>query len=242
MTAFDFAQRAKLRFRDLTLLIQALTHPSYCNETPDECDDSERMEFLGDAIVDFIVAEMLYKRFGTRDEGDLTRLRAALVSTESLGGIAARLGVGDALRMGRGEEAGGGRSRLSNLCNALEAIVGAIYLDSGMDAVRAFVVPLMERRLDDVQTESLDRDPRSLLQEWMQAVTGEIPRYEVVGQSGPDHAREWRVQVYIGSRVAGEGVGRSKQAASHAAARAALEWLAGGKSLPSSKPSKPSKP
>ncbi len=228
MSDADFLTQAKSLFRDPGLLMQALTHPSYCNETQDECADNERLEFLGDAVIDLIVAEMLYQRAESRSEGEMTRLRAALVNTEALGTLAGRLGVGEVLRMGRGEVAGGGRTRHTNLCAALEAMVGALYLDSGMEAARVFMLPLLTARLDEVQAASLDRDARSALQERMQAETGYTPRYVVVGQSGPDHAREWQIQVYVGEWLAGEGVGRSKQAASQAAARDALKRIEAG--------------
>jgi ribonuclease-3 len=220
-----FAQLNALGFKDGMLLRQALTHPSYRNEHPEEPSDNERLEFLGDAVIDFIAAELLYLRFPEMHEGDLTRLRASIVRTESLSEIGMRIGVDGVLRMGKGEEANGGRGRANNICAAFEAVIGALYLDSGMDAARDFSLPLLIDRLEAVQAASLDRDARSELQERAQAELGHTPHYEVIAQSGPDHAKEWTVTVTIGSTVAGQGIGRSKQAASQAAARDALDKM-----------------
>ncbi|MBL8132124.1 MAG: ribonuclease III [Anaerolineae bacterium] len=215
-----------LSFRDQALLRQALTHPSYRNEHPEANADNERLEFLGDAVIDFIAGELLYLRSPAMSEGDLTRLRASLVRTDSLAEIGMRIGVSRALRMGKGEEASGGRQRGNNICAAFEAVIGALYLDRGMEAARDFVQPLLIERLEVVEAAALDRDARSSLQEIAQARLGQTPRYEVVGQTGPDHDKEWTVIVRIGEMVAGRGVGKSKQAASQAAASDALERMA----------------
>jgi ribonuclease-3 len=183
------------------------------------------LEFLGDAVVDFVAGEMLFYRFPNVNEGDLTRLRSALVRTESLAQLARDCRVGEALRMGKGEEQGGGRTRLNNLCGAFEALIGALYLDQGLDAVRAFLIPRLETRLSQVIQEQLDKDARSLLQERSQAEYSQTPQYRTVSMSGPDHEREFTVEVLIGERVVGTGLGRSKQAASQAAAQDALRRL-----------------
>ncbi|MDZ4770881.1 MAG: ribonuclease III, partial [Chloroflexota bacterium] len=180
------------------------------------------LEFLGDAVIDFIAGEMLYLDFPDLPEGDLTRLRASLVSEASLAAIGTAMEIGASLRMGRGEEGSGGRSRPSIVCAAVEAVIGALYIDSGMETARAFAVPLLRERLAQVQARSLDRDARSVLQERAQAALGFTPQYTVIAQTGPDHARQWTVQVQIGDRVAGQGMGHSKQAASQAAAHDAL--------------------
>lgn len=221
-----FQDYNRLHFNDPRLLQQALTHRSYVNEHDDsQAVDNERLEFLGDAIVDFIAGELLYHRFPDVDEGELTRLRSALVRTESLARLAEDCRVGEALRMGKGEEQGGGRTRLNNLCGAFEALVGALYLDQGLDAVREFLNPRFEARLTQVIQEQLDKDARSLLQERSQAEYSQTPQYRTVSMTGPDHEREFTVEVLIGERVVGTGTGRSKQAASQSAARDALRRL-----------------
>jgi len=220
-----FIQANHLRFRDPEQLRLALTHPSYRNEHPDELYDNERLEFLGDAVIDFIAGELLFLRFPTVPEGDLTRLRASLVRTESLAEIGTAIGVGAALRMGKGEEANGGRTRVNNVCAAFEAVTGALYLDQGMEVVKAFVTPLLLLRLEQVRAGSLDRDARSELQERVQALLGLTPQYEMIDSYGPDHAKEFMVRVLFGDQEAGVGTGKSKQAASQSAARNALDRL-----------------
>lgn len=225
MNIDEFTENNRLALRDQSLLRQALTHPSYRNEHPEEPLDNERLEFLGDAVIDFIAGELLYVRFPEMPEGDLTRLRAAIVRTESLGEIGMQIGAGAALRMGKGEEANGGRTRLNNVCAAFEAVIGALYLDSGMDAARDFAAPLLLAKLDAVRAASLDKDARSVFQEEAQARFGVTPQYEVIAQSGPDHAKQFTVVVRVGKQIAGQGTGRSKQAASQAAAQDALDRL-----------------
>lgn len=229
ITPQRFQEYNQLEFNDSQLLTQALTHRSYVNEHDDpDAVDNERLEFLGDAIVDFIAGEMLYHRFPDVNEGDLTRLRAALVRTDSLAQLAADCRVGEALRIGKGEDQGGGRKRINNLCGAFEALIGALYLDRGLDEVRAFLTPRMESRLEQVLQEQSDRDARSLLQERSQAEYSLTPQYRTVGMTGPDHEREFTVEVLIGEQVVGTGTGRSKQAASQSAAQDALRRLQDG--------------
>ncbi|MBK8026288.1 MAG: ribonuclease III [Chloroflexi bacterium] len=222
-----FLQQSQLRFSDIALLRQALTHPSFRNEHPDVTSDNERMEFLGDAVIDFVASELLFLRYPHLPEGDLTRLRALLVRTDSLAALGMRIGVSGALRMGRGEEASGGRQRSNNVCAAFEAVMGALFLDQGMEAVSRYTTPLLVERLDALDAAPIDLDARSELQEFAQAHLGNTPRYDVVGQTGPDHEKVWTVIVRIGDSVAGQGVGRSKQAASQSAAGDALEKLKG---------------
>jgi ribonuclease-3 len=161
-------------------------------------------------------------------EGDMTRLRAALVRTESLAALASRCHLGEALRMGKGEEKGGGRERPNNLCGGFEAVMGALYLDQGLEAVRTFVTPRLLERLNQVLAESLDKDARSLLQEISQARYNLTPAYRLVEATGPEHEKEFIFQALIGERIVGRGTGRSKQAASQAAAQDALEHLQQG--------------
>lgn len=209
-------------FQDPGLLRRALTHRSYRNEHPEAIEDNERLEFLGDAVLDFVTGAWLYNRFPEMTEGQLTRLRAALVRTEQLADFAAALGLGGALLLGRGEEDTGGRERESLLCATFEAMIGALYLDSGLDRVASFVQPLLGQASVRVLEQQTDVDTRSLLQEWAQAELGLTPSYRTVEEAGPDHIKTFTVQVRIGSEVYGVGVGRSKQTAALAAAEEAL--------------------
>ena len=219
----SFQQQLKLTFRDQSLLQRALTHRSYLNEHPDKAlEDNERLEFLGDAVLDFIAGEWLYNRFPETHEGRLTRLRAALVRTETLADFGQQCRLGEALCLGRGEEDSGGRHREANLCRGFEALIGAIYLDLGMDVVRDFVLPFFEAALRVILASDADKDAKSLLQEWSQATLNLTPSYRTIAAAGPDHAKEFTVEVVIGERVYGQGRGRSKQAAAQEAAQAAL--------------------
>ncbi len=220
----EFAARNGLAFADWSLLRTALTHRSYLNEHPDlDWDDNERLEYLGDAVLDFLLAEFLFERFPLASEGELTGLRAALVRRETLARLAQGMGLGQALFMGHGEVETGGRERHATLCAALEAVIGALYLDGGLDAVRSWVLPLMERELGAAQAEVADKDPKSRLQEKAQGLLGLTPRYRTVHAEGPDHAKIFTVQVTIGDVVCGVGQGPNKQ---QAAQRAALDALA----------------
>jgi len=213
-----------ITFADKTLLQRALTHRSYINENPDfPLEDNERLEFLGDAILDFVIGEYLYHRFPEMREGTLTNLRAALVKTETLARFAAQLDMGRYLFVGHGEAESGGRERPANLCAAFEALVGAIYLDQGLEAVKDFSTPFVEPELERVIQGELDRDAKSLLQELSQGLLQLTPAYRTVAEKGPDHAKEFTVEVVIGSQVYGRGQGPSKQAAAQAAATVALE-------------------
>ncbi len=218
-----------LQFRNPALLQQALTHRSYVNEHgTSEVGDNERLEFLGDAVLDFMVGDMLYQRYPDMPEGSLTRLRAALVRTDALGELAANIHLGTLLNMGRGEESSGGRKRMTNLCAAFESLVGALYLDQGLEAVSRFIQPRFDALLERVLLEERDKDARSSLQEWSQASLGLTPRYTTISATGPDHLKEFVVEVRIGEQMAGRGVGRSKQAAAQAAAFEAMRHLAAG--------------
>lgn len=219
-----------ITFADLSLLQRALTHRSYLNEHPEHAlEDNERLEFLGDAVLDFVAGAYLYHRFPEMDEGQLTRLRAALVRTESLALFARRFGLSEALLLGRGEDESGGRRRAKNLCGAFEAVIGALYLDQGMDAVRQFVEPLFDPTLKSILDGPSDKDAKSLLQEWGQAMYGETPVYHTIATEGPEHAKEFTVQVAIGTRIFGVGTGHSKQSAAQAAAQHALEAIESGR-------------
>jgi ribonuclease III len=216
-----------IQFNDPELLTQALTHRSFVNEYDGEeaILDNERMEFLGDAILDVIVADMLFKKFPDVSEGELTQLRAALVKTESLATLAIKFNLGTYLRIGRGEESSGGRDRQNNLCRGFEAVIGAMYLDSDIKTVEEFILPSLGEMLDYVIEHNLHIDARSELQERIQATLSITPSYRVAGADGPDHAKEFHVEVIIGETIIGAGVGTSKRSAAQEAARAALVHL-----------------
>lgn len=210
-------------FHDPSLLRRALTHRSYLNEHPAELEDNERLEFLGDAVLDFVSGAYLYHRFPEMSEGRLTRLRAALVRTEQLAAFATDLEIGPLMRLGKGEEEGGGRQRPTLLCATFEAIIGAYYLDAGIDAARAFIEPLFQPAAARILQAEADVDAKSLLQEWAQAALGQTPRYHTLSATGPDHQKEYTVEVRLDGEGYGTGTGPNKQAAEQAAAFAALK-------------------
>jgi ribonuclease-3 len=225
-------QRIGISFQDATLLLRALTHASYLNEDPScEWGDNERLEFLGDAVADFTAADYLYRRFPDWEEGRLTALRAELVRSETLASFAARIELGSHLLLGRGEELSGGRVRAAMLGDAFEALLGALYLDQGLEVMRHFFLPFLHAHLQSSLADASLRDAKSRLQEWAQAIFHQPPAYIVVEESGPDHSKQFAVQVRIAGQVRGEGVGCSKQAAEQAAAQAALDTISGTSSL-----------
>jgi ribonuclease-3 len=221
----EFARRLGLRFKDALLLNRALTHRSFLNEHPEALEDNERLEFLGDAVLDFLVGAWLYNRFPEMPEGSLTRLRSALVRTEQLAKFASQIGLGSAMQLGHGEIEGGGRARPALLCATFEALIGAMYLDGGIEAVKAFVFPLLERATQHIFDQQMDKDPKSLLQEWAQSEGLGTPSYRTVTAQGPDHDKLFEVEVVIGGTVYGRGSGHRKQSAAKQAAQAALAAL-----------------
>ncbi len=208
-------------FRDPSLLQRALTHRSYVNEHPEALEDNERLEFLGDAVLDFVTGAFLYHRYPEMAEGRLTRLRSALVRTEQLAVFSQAVGLGPLMRLGRGEEAG--RARATLLCAAFEAVIGAYLLDAGIEAVRAYVEPLFMPAAEEILRADKDTDAKSLLQEWAQARRSQTPRYTTLAATGPDHEKMFTVEVRIGEEVFGVGAGPNKQAAAQAAAQAGLK-------------------
>ncbi|HNS01623.1 MAG TPA: ribonuclease III [Anaerolineae bacterium] len=227
--ALEAAQRFEvasgLLFRDKTLLQRALTHRSYLNETRYLLQaDNERLEFLGDAVLDFIVGEYLYHRFPEMREGMLTNLRAALVREETLAAFAVQLNLGQHLLMGRGEAESGGRERPATLCGAFEALVGALYLDQDLEAVKTLLFALVEPTLPEFVDIAAFKDAKSRLQEWSQNTYRATPRYHTAQANGPDHEKQFTVHVVIADHVWGIGQGRSKQLASMAAAAHALDY------------------
>lgn len=215
-----------VEFDDKSLLKRALTHRSYLNEHPDFAfEDNERLEFLGDAVLDFLTGEYLYHRFPELAEGPLTNLRSSLVRREALAQFAEEVGMGYYLLLGHGEAASGGRHRPANLCATFEAVIGALYLDQGIQAVRNFVEPLIGPEVAHILREQLDKDDKSRLQELAQGKLHCTPHYRTTEESGPDHAKVFTVEVSICGRVYGEGKGHSKQQAAQAAAQQALGRL-----------------
>lgn len=219
----ELEQGLSIVFDDKSLLQRALTHRSYLNEHPEfPLEDNERLEFLGDAVLDFLTGEYLYHRFPELREGPLTSLRSVLVRRSTLAHFARQLDLGRHLLMGHGEAETGGRNRPATLCAAFEALVGALYLDQGLGSVQTLLEPLIVPVITLTLRERLDKDPKSLLQELSQARLHRTPRYDTVRERGPDHAKEFTVQVTIGGEVYGEGRGPSKQHAAQVAARSAL--------------------
>ncbi|MCD4738466.1 MAG: ribonuclease III [Anaerolineae bacterium] len=214
---YDFAQAELLRL--------ALTHPSYAHEHLGEGGEeyhNQRLEFLGDAVLDFLVAAWLYREFPELPEGPLTRLRATMVCTSTLAQLSRDLALGKGLRLGRGEEEHGGSERPANLCDALEAVVGAFYLDSDLNTVWSRLEPWFRRKIEAVLEQDSYADAKSNFQEWAQAETGITPLYRIVDAVGPDHAKMFTAQVLLEEQVKGEGVGPNKRTAEQAAARQAL--------------------
>ena len=209
-------------FSNPELLEQALTHRSYLNEHEEVSADNERLEFLGDAVLDFLVGAYLFNRFPDKPEGELTALRAALVKTRTLASFSRQLDIGTHIRLGYGEDESGGRNKLPNLCAAFEAVIGAIYLDQGLAVVRYLVEPLLEPELEIILADSLHIDAKSEFQVWSQANHNITPHYEVLRAEGPDHAKQFTLAVKIGDEQWGTGSGSSKQKAAQAAATAAL--------------------
>ena len=226
MTLENLQENLGYRFRDESLLRGALYHSSYANEHRNEnIVSNERLEFLGDAVLGFVSAEFLYSRFPHAPEGELTRIRAALVREESLFEVAQSLQLGECLMLGKGEESGGGRQRPSILADCTEAVFAAVYLDGGMDCARDLIHRVLLSKGDITVAESRRRDYKTELQELVQRKPHQVLRYELVGQSGPDHAKVFTVAVLLNGEPIGEGSGHSKKEAEQASARAALEKL-----------------
>jgi ribonuclease-3 len=220
-----FSTRLKLPFRSYSLLSRSLTHRSYVNENKEALEDNERLEFLGDAVLDFLVGAWLYHRFPEMKEGELTRLRSSLVRTEQLAEFARQIQLGNALRLGRGESRAGGRQRQALLCGAFEALIGALYIEAGLAAVSRFVEPMLVIAARRIIAQQEDKDPKSTLQEMVQARGHQPPVYRTVEELGPEHEKTFVVEVHLDGESIGSGVGHSKQAAAKLAAAAAIENL-----------------
>jgi len=212
-------------FTNLELLITALTHRSYLNEHKKSASEhNERLEFLGDAVLELVVTDYLYRNFSD-PEGVLTNWRSSLVRTESISAAASRLGVEPLLRLSRGEKHGGDRARMQILANAFEAIIGAIYMERGYDACSVFITDNILSTFETILKNGSWMDPKSRLQEVVQADGGQTPQYRVMTEEGPDHEKIFTVAVYSDEKKLGQGTGPSKQAAQVSAAEVALKKL-----------------
>jgi ribonuclease III len=227
---FEGLQRLiNYRFRDRGLLEHAMTHTSRANEdVSGGVRDNESMEFLGDALLGFVVADMLFHEFPTWDEGQKSKAKAALVSTTALAQLATDLTLGDHLLLGRGEEKTGGRRKQALLADTFEALIAAVYLDGGVEAARRFILAQLAPRLDEVRSpDFFARDYKSALQEHVQSRDIALPEYRLVSESGPDHRKTFLVEARLRGEAIAEGTGRSKKEAEQEAARRALERLRG---------------
>ena len=224
-TPRELMQRMNIRFNDVLLLTRALTHRSYLNEHPDAVEDNERLEFLGDAVLDFLVGEWLYNRFPEMEEGELTQMRSALVQTNQLAAFNKKFEMENAIRLGRGEIKSGGNFRNTLLCDVFEAFIGALFLDRGMEEVKNFVYPLLEEAAIEIIENHKNEDPKSKLQEWAQANGYIPPQYSTTSIYGPDHAKIFEVEVKINNKILGGGIAKSKQSAEKIAAQNALNQI-----------------
>lgn len=218
-----FMEKLGIAFHDTNLLENALTHSSYANEGNRGLKSNERLEFLGDSVLGFVTARYLFER-DSASEGELTKLRASLVCEKALCSYARALGLGEYLLLGKGERASGGADRPSILADAFEAVIAAIYLDNGLDAVRAFLLPYLEEELSH-QRRPQFKDYKTVLQEIIQQNPEEQLQYELKSESGPDHNKQFTVEVHLNSNVIGTGKGRSKKEAEQQAAKEALKLM-----------------
>ena len=210
------------KFNDENLKTLSFTHRSYLNENRTVKESNERLEFLGDSILSFVVSSYIYEKNPGIDEGQLTSLRSVLTNTQTLYIVSERLGFGDALLMSKGEEEGGGRSNKTILANTYEAVVGALYLDGGIEKAREFITTsILEHILEFVDNQGL-KDPKSKLQEYMQEKFKASPEYKILDQLGPDHSKEYTSGVFHGQNLLAKGIGKSKQDAEKEAAQQAL--------------------
>ena len=215
-------------FDDISLLDEALTHPSYTNEAKDAIPHNERLEFLGDAVLELASSTYLYARFPDCTEGELTKMRASLVQSETLARLARQLDLGSYLRLGRGELLGGGADRQNNLENAFEAVIGAVYLDRGWETAQDYVARQLASEAMLVRRSHVSHDYKTTLQEHIQQKRHASISYELIGETGPDHDKRFTTRVLIAGEAMGEGTGRSKKEAEQQAAAAALHRIKHG--------------
>jgi len=223
-------------FKDIGLLDNALTHRSFVNENNSlPCKDNERLEFLGDAVLELTVSDMIMKKFPDYPEGELSKLRASVVNEQPLAGLARHFRIGEFLLLGRGEEASGGRMKSSLLANAFESLVAAMYLDGGFDRAAAFTGRLFEPLIEAgtaATVTAVYRDYKTAAQEICQNLFQELPRYVILAETGPDHDKRFEMSLVIGEKIIATGTGRNKKEAEQQAAKMALETLRGNGPLP----------
>ncbi len=221
----QFCSDNEIKVSDLTLLDLALTHKSFANEQSRKIDHdihrrhNQRLEFLGDAILGAVMAEYLYQQFATEDEGDLTRKKAQLVCEASLVAVGNRIELGQVLLLGRGEQSTGGSSRDSNIADAMESVIGAVFLSDGFDAARTLILDLWQPLLEELGETSSFYDYKSLLQEYLMRTIRQRPEYEVTDATGPEHQKNYTVSLFIGEKLAAEGHGKNRKAAEQDAAK-----------------------
>jgi len=213
--------RLGYRFGDRSLLLRALAHRSWCSENGG-AESNERLEYLGDSVLSLVVSDETFRRYPHIDEGGLAKIRASVVNAAALAGVAGEYGLGEAVLLGKGEDLSGGREKTSILCDCLEAVIGAIYLDGGWEPARAFVLKSLETRIEDAAKGPGAGDYKTLLQEEIARIHDAAPVYNVVGE-GPDHEMTFKAQVSVGEQPLGDGAGRTKKMAEQVAARNA--WL-----------------
>lgn len=225
----DRLQKAlRVKFKNKSLLMRAVTHRSYVNESGRTVKNNERLEYLGDSVLGLVVNEYLFKVFEEYREGKLAKIKSAVVSEATLAKIAEEMSLGGYILMGKGEEHSGGRERPSILANTLEAIIGALYLDSGLKMSRIFILSLLREEIDSVNNLTYLRDPKTALQEYVQKKYKERPVYQVIEERGPDHKKEFTVRLVINGREIVTGEGPSKRKAEMNAARASLKIIEDG--------------
>lgn len=215
------------KFKNQKLFTQAFTHRSYLNESRETTESNERLEFLGDSILSFVISQHVYKTYPEFNEGLLTNLRSLLVNTKSLAAVAKTLDFGDYLMLSRGEEDSKGRENQSLLADCLEAYIGALFLDQGIEKVTEFLLATIIPQADAIIQKKTFKDPKSILQEFVQARKQNSPLYKVLEEEGPAHSKTFTIGVYVGDELMGTGKGKSKQIAQEDAAEQALEKLGG---------------
>lgn len=219
----EFQNKIGLTFKDTSLLTQAFVHRSYINENKASgLSHNERLEFLGDAVLELVITDFLYNKYTDKPEGELTAYRSALVNADTCAGIATKLGMGDYLLLSKGESKDTGRARQYILANALEALIGAIYIDQGYDTAKDFIEKNFTPLIDDIISAKSFIDAKSLFQEKAQEFDSVTPSYKTIKETGPDHGKKFTVGVYVGKELVAQGEGDSKQDAEQSAAREAL--------------------
>ncbi len=225
----DFEKNTKIIFKDKNLLKQAFIHRSYINENPGSViSHNERLEFLGDAVLELIVTDFLYKKYPSYTEGELTAIRSALVNAVIISEIALQIGMNNYLLLSKGEAKDNGKARQYILANTYEAYIGAVYLDQGYNVANKFITSTVLPHTEEIVSKKLWRDAKSLVQEKVQEFVGVTPQYKVLHESGPDHDKHFTVGIFFGSDLVAEGKGQSKQEAEQKAAEAALKiknWI-----------------